>query len=77
MPVNKKALEHFKRVGRTIAKSRVSEPLPRTLREVNDRMMKIDSRSGKGTTDPMGGDLASHRAYVRFREARRKTRDVQ
>ena len=72
MPINKKAIEHFERLGRAIAANRVCEPLPRTLQEVNDRMMQIDSRSGKGTNDPMGGDLASHRAYIKFREEWRK-----
>ena len=68
MPVNKKAIDHFKRLGRAIAKSREIEPLPRTGRYVIERMMAIDPRCGMGTEDPLGGDLASHIAYIRFRE---------
>ena len=31
-------------------------------------MKEIDPRSGMGTEDPLGGDLHSHLAYIRFRE---------
>lgn len=65
MTIDKEAIEHFKHKGRVIAATRVCEPLPRTLQEVNDQMKKISARSGKGTKDPMGGDLASHLAHIK------------
>lgn len=69
MPVNKEAIAHFERLGRAIARTRVIEPLPRTGRYVIDQMKKIDVRSGMGTDDFFDGDLASHVAYIEFREA--------
>ncbi len=69
MPVNKKALDHFERLGRAIARTRVVEPLPRTGRSVFEQMKKIDPRSGMGTDDFFDGDLASHVAYIEYREA--------
>ena len=65
----KDALAHFKRVGRLIAENRVCEPHPRTLTDVIDSMVRIDPRCGKGTKDPLGGDLASHMAYIKNRRA--------
>ena len=62
----KDALDHFERVGRALAKTRVRERLPRTTQEVLKQMRAIDSRSGRGTPDPMGGDLSSHVAHVEF-----------
>lgn len=62
----KEALAHFERVGRALAKSEPAEPLPRTPDEVIDRMLAIDPNSGMGSKDPMGGDLASHIAHVKF-----------
>ena len=66
---NKSDIAHFERLGRSIAKSRVYEPLPRTLREVVGRMLAINPRCGMGTYDLLGGDLASHLAYIEYREA--------
>ena len=63
---DKDTLAHFNRLGRAIAKSRITEPLPRDPRDVMRAMCEIDSRSGKGTKDPFGGDLASHIAHIRF-----------
>ena len=69
MSTNKKAIERFERLGRVIAESRRREPLPRSHKDVFDRMLAIDSRCGVGTEDPLGGDLASHLAYIEYREA--------
>ena len=69
MPTNKEAIEHFKRVGRALAESHVADPLPKDLTAVINRMKAIDRRSLMGTDDPMGGDLASHQAYLEFRDA--------
>ena len=65
----KKAIEHFERLGRVIAESRMCEPLPPSQRDVFDRMRAIDARCGAGTKDPLGEDLASHLAYIEYREA--------
>ncbi|MCY4128857.1 MAG: hypothetical protein OXG15_06395 [Gammaproteobacteria bacterium] len=69
MPVNKKAIKHFERLGKVIAESHVPEAPPKYHLEVRDRMMAIDPRCGSGTEDPLSGDLASHLAYLEFREA--------
>ena len=65
----KDALTHFERVRHALAKTEVTEPLPRSAEEVLDRMVRIDPRSGMGTNDPRGGDLASHLSYIEYREA--------
>ena len=70
----KDALAHFERVGRALAATERPEPLPRTPQEVIDRMVAIDPRSGMGSKDPMGGDLASHVAHVEFMRAWQKKR---
>lgn len=69
MGINKRTISHFERVGRAIAQVRVCDPLPRTLKDVVDRMAAMDLRCGMGTKDPLGGDLASHLAYLEYREA--------
>ena len=66
---NKKAIEHFEQLGRAIAKSHVPDHAPRNHLEVLERMAAIDPRCGQGTKDPLGGDLASHLAYLKYREA--------
>lgn len=65
---NTEAMAHFKRLGRTMAETRVVEPRPKDFRELIDRMCAIDSRCGMGTEDPLGGDLPSHLAYLENRK---------
>ncbi|MCY4095536.1 MAG: hypothetical protein OXG05_10485 [Gammaproteobacteria bacterium] len=68
MPINNKAIEHFERVGRAITKSQKPDPRPKDFQEMLARMFAINPNCIKGTKDPLGGDLASHLAYLKFRE---------
>lgn len=68
MPINKQAIEHFERVGRAIVESHMPDPPPKDFREMLARMFAINPNCGKGTKDPLGGDLASHLRYIKFRE---------
>ena len=66
---DKEAIEHFERLGRAIAQSNVPDLSRRNHLEVLERMLAIDPRCGQGTKDPLGGDLVSHLAYLKYREA--------
>ena len=65
----KAALAHFKRIGRLIAESHRPDPPPKDFADMLKRMSALDRRCGMGTKDPLGGDLDSHLAYIRYREA--------
>ena len=67
MVVDKNALAHFERVGRALADSHVVDPPPKDFRDMLARMLAINPNCGKGTKDPMGGDMPSHIAYLKFR----------
>ena len=63
-----RAIAHFERLGRALAETHVPEPPPGSFRELVDRMCALDPNCGMGTEDPLGGDLASHLAYLRNRK---------